>query len=395
MLYRKLIILLFLFLITCNDPVRHSPERPKMARTVLKANPLSLKNKADYIDSIFQKLSKYNWFNGAICYSEKGHLIYQNALGYSNFKTRDSLSVNSPFQLASVSKMFTAMAIMILQERDILDYEDTIQQFIPGFPHNGISIRNLMTHRAGLSRYMSLAHDKWTDKTIPLDNDSMLEMFEEYVPKVYFKANTGFHYCNTNYAILASIVEKASGKPFDVFVKEEIFEPLDMHDSFVYNMRGDTVVSFYVEKGVTGHRNSGWRSIRIRNDYLNGVMGDKGVYCSIEDMFKFEQGLYLNKLVSHETLSEAFSPGSPKYWRRKNNYGFGWRIKASEDSTVFHFGWWKGFRAYYIRDLKQDKTIIALSNKEKGPGSQILWNILRDTTHTIEFTEVKEYASTK
>ncbi len=393
MLFRKLIILLFLFLITCNDPVQHSPDKPQRAMTVLKAEPTSLTSKAEYIDSIFQQLSKYNWFNGSVCYSEKGQLVYQKAFGFKNFKTRDSLTVNSPFQLASVSKMFTAISIMILKERDILDYEDTIQQFIPDFPHNGISIRNLLTHRAGLSRYMSLAHDKWKDKTIPLSNDSMLSMFERFEPNTYFKADAGFHYCNTNYAILASIVEKASGKPFDVFMKEEVFDPLEMNDSFVYNMRGDTTVSFYVNKGVTGHRNSGWRSIRMRNDYLNGVMGDKGVYCSIEDMFKFEQALYFNTLVSQETLSEAYLPGSPKYWRRNNNYGFGWRIKVSEDSTVFHFGWWKGFRAYFIRDLKQDKSIIALCNKERGPGSQVLWNILRDTAHEIKFEEVKEFAS--
>lgn len=385
MLFRKTLIFLILIFTTCNDPVTNKPFELDNTSVYLVADSLSVSKKADWIDSIFQRLSKHNWFNGAIVYGEKGHLIYANAFGFENFRTKDTLTVNSAFQLASVSKMFTAMSVMILQERKLLDYEDTIQQYIPDFPYNGISIRNLLNHRSGLSRYMSLAHEKWKNKTIPLTNDSMLELIHRNKPNPYFKPDAGFHYCNTNYAVLASIVENASGMPFEQFVEEEIFEPLHMDDSFIYSMRDDSSVSFYVEDGVTGHRNTRWRSIRVRNEYLNGVSGDKGVYCSIEDIFKFDLSLNNFTLVRKETLQEAFTPGSPKFWRRKNNYGFGWRISTHSDSTVFHFGWWKGFRAYYIRDMKQEKTIIALSNKDKGPGSSILQNIIRDTTHKILF----------
>ena len=136
-----------------------------------------------------------------------------------------------------------------------------------------------------------------------------------------------------------------------------------------------------------GHTYRGWRPRRVRNEYLNGVTGDKGVYTSIEDLAKFDQAITFNLLVSDTTMQEAFRRGSPKYWRRKNNYGFGWRIKESEDSSAFHFGWWKGYRAYYIRDMQAQKTLIVLSNKDKGPGSSIYWNIVHDTTHPIKFLD--------
>jgi CubicO group peptidase (beta-lactamase class C family) len=162
-----------------------------------------------------------------------------------------------------------------------------------------------------------------------------------------------------------------------------------MDDSFIYHMDNDTAVSFYVDTEVMGHAYRGWRPVRVRNEYLNGVTGDKGVYTSIADLAKFDQAITTNLLVSQETMREAFSRGSPKYWRRKDNYGFGWRIKESEDSTAFHFGWWKGYRAYYIRDNKNSKTLIVLTNKDKGPGSSIYWNIVRDTTHPIRFYDTK------
>ena len=163
-------------------------------------------------------------------------------------------------------------------------------------------------------------------------------------------------------------------------MKERIFEPLDMDSSFIYQMRDDTTVSLYVEEGVPGYYHRGWRWREMTNDYLNGVMGDKGVYTSVDDLYKYDQALDHFTLLPDSVLKEAFEPGSPKYWRRKNNYGFGWRIKDDMDSTVYHFGWWKGFRTFYIRDMKHHKTLIVLTNKDKGPGSDNFWSIIKSDT---------------
>ncbi len=337
--------------------------------------------KANEIDAKFKRLVKLTGFNGTVLYAEKGRIILQKAYGYKNVRRKkDSLVTSDAFQLASVSKMFTAMAIMILKNEGKVDYDEDITMYLPSFPYEGVTIRQLMTHRSGLPRYMSVAHEKWTNKKIPMDNDDMLDLFVEYTPDMYFKPNKGFHYCNTNYAMLGNIVESVSKMHFDEFVKARIFEPLGMSNSFVYNMRGDSAVSLYVEKGVPGYYHKGWRWREMTNEYLNGVMGDKNIYTSVEDLYKYDRALDSFTLLPDSIISEAFEPGSPKYWKRKNNYGFGWRIKEDMDSTAYHFGWWKGFRTFYIRDMKHQKTLIVLTNKDKGPGSSHLWNIIKADT---------------
>lgn len=345
---------------------------------------LVIAKKAEELDQKFKYLQRKTGFNGTVLYAEKGRIIFEKAYGFRDVRhRRDSLEVNDAFQLASVSKMFTATAIMILHNRGKLDYDADIRTYLPDFPYEDVTCRWLMNQRSGLPRYMSLAFDKWPDKKVPMDNEDMLDLFIKYHPDKYFKPNGGFHYCNTNYALLANIVQVISGMPFDEFIKKNVFDPLEMNDSFVYNMRGDTIVSLYIDKGVPGFYERGWRWRQMENDYLNGVMGDKNVYSSVEDLFKFDRSLDNFTLLPDSIIREAFTPGSKRYWRRKNNYGFGWRIRDGMDSTVYHFGWWKGFRTFYIRDMKHQKTLIVLTNKDKGPGSANFWNIIKSDTLPI------------
>lgn len=340
-----------------------------------------ISEKALELDNRFTFLQKKTGFNGTVLYAEKGRVIFKKAYGFSNVPyKRDSLRTSDAFQLASISKMFTSMAIMMLYNDGKLDYDKDIRSYLPDFPYEDVTCRWLMTQRAGLPRYMSLALDKWPNKKIPLSNDDMLDLFVKYTPDVYFKPNRGFHYCNTNYAILANIVEAISGQYFDEFLKDRLFDPLGMDDSFVYNMREDSSVPLYIDKGTPGFYQRGWRFREMENDYLNGVMGDKNIYSSVEDMYKFDQSLDKFTILPDSVIREAFKPGSKKYWKRKNNYGFGWRIKDGMDSTVYHFGWWKGFRTFYIRDMKYKKTLIVLTNKDKGPGSDNFWNIIKADT---------------
>jgi CubicO group peptidase (beta-lactamase class C family) len=343
--------------------------------------------KAHIIDSIFSRLHKRNLFNGCVMYAEKGRLVFEGAYGYSDIRHKEELTVNSAFQLASVSKMFTAMAIMILKERGKLDYDDLVIKYIPELPYTDVTIRELLTHRSGLPRYMSLADHEWPDKKIPINNEDVIALLVKYHPSPYFSPDNGFHYCNTNYALLASVVERISGETFDRFMAENIFKPLKMDHSFIYNMNGDTTVPFYIPVGVPGHRYRRWRPVKEPNDYLNGVMGDKGVYTTVDDMFKWDQSLWDHTLVSDSTLEEAFSPGSPKYWKRNKNYGFGWRIKENRPDAVYHFGWWKGFRSYFIRDLKQEKSIVVLTNVDRGPSSTIYWKIIDDDRYELGYID--------
>lgn len=343
--------------------------------------------KAEELEKRFQRLNKKGVFNGTVLYAENGHEIYKGAFGFEDFKSRDSLETNSSFQLASVSKMFTAYAIMVLYEQGKLSFDDTITRFIPEFPYYGITVRQLLNHRSGLSRYMSLA-DKYWNINVPIRNEDVIDLFVKHKPAPYFKPDDGFHYCNTNYALLASVVERISGQEFDDFVKEQIFDPLNMTNSFIYHIENDSVIRYKIPVGVQGFRVRGRRISRIGDYYLNAVMGDKGVYSSVEDLFKFSKAFDKGEPVGFRTLEMAFTPGSPKYYRRKDNYGFGWRIKESMDSTAYHFGWWKGFRTYFIRDMENDAVLIALTNTHSGVSSGVLWDVINEENRSNKIMEI-------
>jgi len=339
------------------------------------------------LDSLFSRYNKKGIFNGTVLYAEHGKIVLSKAYGYSNFRKKDTLTTSSSFQLASVSKMFTAMAIMILNEQDKVLYDDSLNRFIPELTYRGITIRHLLHHRSGLPRYMSLT-DKYWDVSKPINNEEVIQLFLQYKPDKYYRPDQRFHYCNTNYILLASVVERVSGQSFDEFVKENIFEPLEMNNSFVYNLSGDSLVHYRVEEGTPGYRSRGWRMIEVGDYYLNGVMGDKGVYSTAEDLFKFNKALDDGSLVSLSSLEEAFAPGNNRLQRQKDNYGFGWRVKADMDSTVYHFGWWKGFRTYFIRDMKNQRALIALTNTHRGLSSKVLWDIIKDENRSDELLTI-------
>jgi len=340
-----------------------------------------IQKKAKELNHIFLRLQKRTGFNGVVLYAEKGHIILNKAYGYRNVRRhRDPLQTGDAFQLASGSKMFSALAIMMLKHRGLVNYDTDIRKYLPGFPYEGVTLRLMMNHRTGLPRYMSLAQKEWKNKRIPMNNTEMLALFEKYKPAVYFKPNHGFHYCNTNYALLANVVEAVTGEHFETFIQKNIFQPLHMDSSFVYTMRGLKKVPLYIDQGVPGWYLRGWRWHRMTDDYLNGVLGDKNIYCSAQDLYKFDRSWDLFTLLPDSVLREAFVPGSPHYWRRKDNYGFGWRIRGKMDSTVYHFGWWKGFRSFNIRDMKHHKTLIVLTNTDHGPGSAVFWKIIRSDT---------------
>ncbi len=340
--------------------------------------------KAASIDKVFNNLRKKVGFNGTVLYAEQGQIIYNKAWGFRNIRQRcDSLHVEDRFQLSSVSKMFTAEAVMILKNEGKIDYDLDIREYIPEFPYEGITTRLLLNHRSGLSRYESLADAKWPDRKQPFLNEDMIEYYVLHKPDPYFKPNNGFNYSNVNYALLASIVERVSGMSFADYMKTYIFEPLNMDDSYIYEMRSDTMVSLYIEDIVQGYYTDRRRPMQAPNEYLNGVKGDKMMISNTEDMFKFMTAVDYGLLIPDSIQDEAFKPGSPKSKKRKDNYGFGWRIPSKYPGCYFHYGWWKAYRSFFIRDDVNDKTIIVLTNTNQGPSADHFWKIINDKTITI------------
>ena len=340
--------------------------------------------KAESIDKVFKNLRRKVGFNGTVLYAEQGRIIYNKAWGFRNVRKRtDSLQVEDRFQLSSVSKMFTAEAIMILKNEGKIDYDVDIREYIPEWPYEGVTVRLLLNHRSGLSRYESLADAKWPDRKQPFLNEDMIQFYVTHKPDPYFKPDRGFNYSNVNYALLASIVERVSGMSFADYMRIKIFEPLCMDDSYIYEMRPDTTVSLYIEDIVQGYYTEKRRPMQAPNEYLNGVKGDKMMISNTEDMFRFWTAVDYGLLLPDSIQDEAFKPGSPKSKKRKDNYGFGWRIPDKYPGCYFHYGWWKAYRSFFIRDDVNDKTIIILTNTSQGPSSEHFWKIIKDNSIII------------
>ena len=386
--------LLFVFIfISCTRKEEEIIIEPEVVKELPKINVDSifysldddiLKQKAASIDKVFSNLRRKIGFNGTVLYAEQGRIIYNKAWGYRNLRKRcDSLQSDDIFQLSSVSKMFTAEAVMILKNEGKIDYDVDIREYIPEFPYEGVTTRLLLNHRSGLSRYESLADAKWPDRKVPFLNEDMIDFYVKHKPDPYFKPDGGFNYSNVNYALLASVIERVSGMPFADYMDSRIFKPLGMNDSYIYEMRDDTLVSLYIENVVQGYYMDRRRPMQAPNEYLNGVKGDKMMMSNTEDMFKFMTAVDYGLLLPDSIQDEAFKPGSPKSKKRKDNYGFGWRIPSKYPGCYYHYGWWKAYRSFFIRDDVNDKTIIALTNTNKGPNSDHFWKIINDKTITV------------
>ncbi len=300
-------------------------------------------------------------FNGNVLVSEKGHVIYKGSFGYKNLLTKEQLAIDSPFQLASVSKQFTAVAIMQLQEKGLLKYVDPVYKHVPSFPFDSsITIFSLLTHSSGIPNYIYCL-DKVYDKTKPLTNKMVVELMAQYKPGINYLPNARFNYNNSNYMYLAYIVEKISGLNFRKYAQKHLFEPAGMKNTFIYDPN-------YPEKVKNAAKGFDTPSRQSAIDYLDGVVGDKGIYSTVNDLLLWDNALNSNKLLKEETLSEALKPKLNFKNLETKNYGFGWRINRLPDSSLqtFHTGWWHGFKNFYLHDAKTNSVIICLSNQANG-----------------------------
>jgi len=292
-------------------------------------------------------------FNGSILVAKNGDVLLEDYHGYSNPATGDSITPSTTFHLASVSKTFTGMAIMRLWEENKLKLDDSLQVFFPEFPYQGITVRMLLSHRSGLPNYVYfMTQDPVWRRKIATNND-MLQYMIDKKPALYGYPNRGFHYCNTNFALLALIVEKVSGQPFPEYMKNTIFTPLGMTHTFIFSK----------EDSADYHPSFQPNNRPIPLESIDCIYGDKNVYSTVRDMYLWDQALYSNRIVSQSTYEEATKPYSLER-PSIHNYGLGWRLMMLPDSKiVYHNGWWHGNNTVFTRLVKDTATIIILSNR--------------------------------
>jgi CubicO group peptidase (beta-lactamase class C family) len=377
--------------------------------------------KARQIQEVMQTLYANNQFNGTVLVAQEGQVIYKGAFGWANYESQDTLRTNTSIRIASVSKQFTAMSIMILKEQGKLSYDDPITRFLPELPYDHITIRHLLLHQSGLPDYFMIhyALDAYYPGKAFINNWDVVRFLANTGRKPLFTPGTKGSYCNTGYVLLACIVERASGQTFPSFLTQYIFHPLDMRDSYVYPYQSkdtlrqvdtlllayDTIInrSDWQETSTVIQIKHSQRLIDrqraigytlggggqwVRMDYLpyDGIYGEKSICTSVEDLFKWDQALYTEKLVSKATLQEAFKPS---YLTERNDlyYGFGWKIESKRTHVVFHHGLYRGFRSFIQRNLQKQTTIIILTNRGLGgqmyPIYQAIEAILSDDKVTI------------
>ncbi len=372
-----LLAILSYFLVSCtNANLTHDVKSTNDSTYSYK--PLTENAKEYYqqqIENTYSRVLANSGFSGGIIVAKNGEILFEDYRGYANFKTKEPLTKNTPVHIASVSKTFTAIAVLQLMEKQKLYLDSDVRNYLPNFPYQNITVKNLLSHRSGLPNYVHLMdgksviltrkknkRGKWvTYKKVVenkigaglVTNNKVLDFLVEKHPAIEALPNRKFNYCNTNFALLALIVEKVSGQDFPTYVNENIFLPIGMKNSFVFSIN-DTA------RYTPSYK---FNSIPYGIEKLDCVYGDKNVYSTPEDLLLWDQALYSNYIIKQETLQLAFTPYSNER-PGHHNYGLGFRLYTYPDKTTpYHNGWWHGNNAVFTRLIQDSATIIVLGNK--------------------------------
>ncbi len=341
------------------DFLEKTTELRKNVNIPLAYHPAALTREVNQkLDSTFQRFNKRHDFHGSVLVAQGGKVIFKQHYGYANFKEKSKIDDNSVFQLASVSKQFTAAAVLLLKDRGQLDLDDKVTAFYPEFPYTEVTVRHLLNHTSGLPKYFWLAEHKWDKEHAP-SNAEMMDLLSKEKLNPFFRPGANFDYSNTGYFVLSAIVEKVSGQSFADFVDREIFKPLNMRQSFVYSFGQDSIR----DGQLSGYRlyRRRWHAA-IPGTVNDAVVGDKNIYSTTEDMLKWVEGLNSGRLISEESLEEMYTKGMTKY-NRKVPYGFGFRIKEDADQKViYHNGRWNGFSTSLMQYPDEDLVVITLEH---------------------------------
>jgi CubicO group peptidase (beta-lactamase class C family) len=300
-------------------------------------------------------------FNGGILIAKNGAVIYEKYAGRADLRKKDTITDSTSLHIASTSKTFTAIAILRLIQENKLSLNDSIYKFFPQLPYPGITVKMLLTHRSGLPNYLYfMSNNKWGilpggkwNKKLATNGD-VLQMMVDKKPDRVSTAGSRFNYCNTNYLLLSMIIEKISGQSFPEYMRQHLFEPLQMKNTYVFTLKDTlTATPSFTNKGVY------WSY-----DFLDGTYGDKNIYTTPQDLLKWDQALYSGQVIGKPLLDSAFAPYSLEK-PSIHNYGFGWRLQLLPNGKkiIYHFGKWHGSNAAFARLMDEKVTIIILGNR--------------------------------
>lgn len=380
MLRPKMIVLLTFLFIACGSNPFSSKKGPGKINKPVSFSSVPAREKDYYANAIaplYQSLLLKSGFNGSILLAKNGEIVFEDYRGLINFKTKEPITPNSPFHIASVSKTMTAAVILKLMEEGRIYLEDGVEKYLSVFPYPNITIKDLLTHRSGLPKYDYFMNGTRTEVTRVRNkrgrivkkvrlirlypavagfpgNKELLQYMIVNRPPIESSPDRKFSYCNTNYAMLALIIEKITGIPFPEYMQEHVFKPLGMSNTYVFSSK-DT--ANYIPS-------YNYNNTPFKLEKLDCIYGDKNVYSTVRDLLLWDKALYMGSFISQETLNMAFQPYSNESSGYKN-YGLGWHlfIKPPDPTIVYHNGWWHGNNAVFKRLVADSATVIILGNK--------------------------------
>jgi len=324
--------------------------------TTQKINPEYIKKAATICNNWYDSYLNKSRFNGAILVAKNGQIIYEKYVGNAHVGYQDPINASTPFHIASVSKTFTAMVTLKLWQDKKINIDDEFSKYFTDFNYPGVTIRSLLNHRSGLPNYVYFMDEAgWDPKKYVTNQDvyNFLVSKKSQLQNIG-KPNRGFSYCNTNYALLALLIEKITKTSYPKYLKKTIFEPLQMKNSFVYTSADSMRATPSYD----------WRGYQATFIDVDKVYGDKNIFSTPSDMLKWDRLLSSNLYLSEKTLEEAYKPYSNERPGIRN-YGLGWRMYnfPNGNKIIYHNGWWHGSNAVFIRMIKEDATIIVLGNQ--------------------------------
>ncbi|HTS63275.1 MAG TPA: serine hydrolase domain-containing protein [Candidatus Acidoferrales bacterium] len=331
---------------------------------LLAALPLAAADLSGPVDALFKDYDQPGVPGASVIVIREGKVLYKRAYGLADLEARTPAAAKTNYRLASCTKQFTAMCIMILAERGRLSLDSPLSRFFPDYPAygKGITVRQILTHTSGLRAYEELIPP---GRTAQLKDRDVLDLLELQT-STYFPPGSDYRYSNTGYAHLALIVEKASGMSFAAFLKKNIFGPLKMRDTVAFEDGVSTVRNRaygYTKKGDTFERTD--------QSLTSAVLGDGGIYSSVDDLFLWDQALYTNRLVSPGMMQQAWT-ASILTSGKQTKYGFGWELGEYKGmKTVRHGGSTIGFRTAILRIPDRKFTVIVLANRGEARPDQL------------------------
>lgn len=353
--YVYIFFLLLIGFVSCVDKgnaLKSKIKKQKVLVEMPKLNEQWIKKARFASDTFFHHFLSNPDFNGQFLVGKNSTVVYSKSVGKANLENNLPITDTTPIHVASISKVATSLAVLRLCDQKKIDLNKSVKHYLKKFPFPEIRVRDLLTHRSGLPQYYYFT-DHYTDRKKVLSNEAVLNLMIKHKVPLNFRPNAHFTYCNTNFLMLALIVEQVTGHKFPKAMKRLVFDPLEMKHTFILHKK-----SFF--ERISQSYSAG--KVKQAFTYLDLIYGDKNMYTTAKDLFRMNLGTYSPKFLSTKMRKEMFR-GYSYEKSGERNYGLGIRMIEEPNSKLFyHTGWWHGNLGMFAMARKDTLCVIAISN---------------------------------